>query len=73
MGRIDVEHKAEGISLTLASHGFSMCVELSQSEADDLAEQLILLQPRSTIEGSEGDRGDQVLAEQAQDHSRAGF
>lgn len=36
MSRIDVVHRADRVSITLASHGFSMSVELSPSEADDL-------------------------------------
>jgi len=37
---IDVEHRADGVSLTLASKGFELNVKLSQSEADELIEQL---------------------------------
>ena len=55
MSRIDVEHKADGISLILASHGFSMCVELSHSQADDLLEQLISQQSASTGQSTDSE------------------
>ncbi|WP_420431927.1 hypothetical protein [Candidatus Poriferisocius sp.] len=57
MSRIDVEYRADGISLILASQGFSMSVELSHSQADDLLEQLISQQSASTGQrtDSEGD------------------
>lgn len=47
MSRIDVVHRADRVSITLASHGFSMSVELSPSEADDLVEQLALQQSQA--------------------------
>ena len=58
MSRIDVEHKADGVSLILASRGFSMSVELSHSQADDLLEQLISQPsaPTGQRAGSEGGR-----------------
>ena len=52
VSRIDVVHRADGVSITLASHGFSMSVELSPSEADDLVEQLILLQSQAADAGA---------------------
>ena len=67
MSRIDVEYRADGISLILASHGFSMSVELSHSQADDLLELLISQQSASTGHrtDSEGDRRE--FAQQARD------
>ena len=53
VSRIDVEHRSEGVSLTLAAHGFSMSVELSQAEAEDLVNQLIL--QGSTAAGTDCD------------------
>jgi len=47
VSRIDVVHRADGVSITLADHGFSMSVELSPSEADDLVEQLVLQQSQT--------------------------
>lgn len=48
VSRIDVEHRADGVSLVFASHGFSMCVDLSHSEAGDLLDQLVQQPPGST-------------------------
>jgi len=52
VSRIDVVHRADGVSVTLASHGFSMSVDLSPSEADDLVEQLVLVQSQSAGAGA---------------------
>lgn len=63
---IDVEHRADGVSLTLAAHGFSFNVELSQSEADELIEQLTM-QPSGPT-GSDC----QPPSEPARDSTRVG-
>ena len=72
MSRIDVEHRADGISLILASHGFSMSVELSRSEADDLLDQLVSQQAASTGPNSESKADGPGLARAARETSRAG-
>ena len=42
MSRIDVEHRADGVSLTLADNGYSLNVRLSQMQVDELIEQLTM-------------------------------
>lgn len=55
MSSIDVEHRADGVSLTLASQGFELSVRLSQSEADELIEQLTMERSEPAGPGSDAD------------------
>ena len=72
MSRIDVEHKADGVSLTLASHGFSMSVELSHSQADDLLEQLVSQQSASVGQRPGSEVDGQEFAHRAREASGVG-
>ena len=72
MSRIDVEHKADGVSLILASHGFSMSVELSHSQADDLLEQLVSQQSASAGQRAGSEADGQEVAQPVREASGVG-
>lgn len=72
VSRIDVVHKADGVSLILASHGFSMSVDLSQSQADDLLEQLVSQQSASASQGAGSEISGQEFAQPAREASGVG-
>ena len=69
VSRIDVEHKAEGVSLTLAAHGFSMNVELSQAEAEDLVRQLVYQGSAAAGSSSDEKTERRPTAERTQENS----
>ncbi|MYH71443.1 MAG: hypothetical protein F4153_02525 [Acidimicrobiia bacterium] len=71
MSRIDVVHKSEGVSITLADHGFSFSVDLSQAEKEDLIEQLVLQVSASTGTGSDKAIESRLADEGAKAPSRA--
>lgn len=72
MSRIDVEHKADGVSIILASHGFSMSVDLSHSQADDLLEQLVSQQSASAGQGAVSEVGGQEATHPAREATGVG-
>lgn len=69
---IDVEHRADGVSLTLASQEFELSVKLSQSEADKLIEKLTEQPPEPAGSGSDAEAGCQPAAELTRGSTRVG-